>query len=157
MVIALSITVFVLACLLGGTLVAFARRERQFSADFQREREASQERGRDRERQAGRDLLWRELGIAVNMCQLTAKPGSHVPSKWQKAFSLLLPQSRGPSDAHFDADVVAQELLKLDFKDWEVRYLMNWRANHPPYLVVLLVALMSGVSEEGAWNIACDV
>lgn len=95
-----------------------------------------------------------QLSRVIRIHHLLEQEGSVLSEKWQKAFSALYSEEA----VHFrNGEQLSKQLDALGFTTHQVGWLIRWTAQYPEHMVILLLALLSGLPEEQAWGVALDV
>lgn len=157
MVIALSIALFLAVCLLELACVMMRRQKWQHEAALTEARVSARESGRAYEREELDSLMRWAVQYSFYRTDLLAQSDSKLPAKWQKAFALLLPPQIGGRAPDPNEGTLEEQLVKLGFIDGKASLLVRAKEKYPLVLIMLLVTLLSGASEDTAWGVAAGV
>lgn len=100
-------------------------------------------------REARRQLVL-ELNYFVGKDRLLHRAPNKVPEKWMAAYELLFP---GDEPETFPAEQVTQQLVDLGFLKTSAQAMVTQRSTYPEGLVVLLLAITSGFTEDLPWGL----
>lgn len=157
MVLALSIALFVTVCLLGWACMRLLRQKWQHAVALEEARSSARESGRAYERGELGSLMRWAVQYSFYRTDLLAQSDSKLPVKWQKAFALLLPPQIGGKAPDPNEGTLEEQLIKLGFIDGKAGLLVRAKEKYPLVLIMLLVTLLSGASEDTAWGVAAGV
>lgn len=145
MVVALSVALALVTCVAVVALGLVVFNERWHREQL----EMAKENARFSERARNVDEHWRVL---ERVRELLTQPEATVPVRWSAAFAVLFPAPGCPWI--FDSSAATSQLLELDFKEEQVSCLIEWRVRQPYVLLAMLTAVLAGVPDERAWQMA---